>query len=169
MPNVSASNLKALARLSSNLIEIDKRKKAAEADYKDARKRVFALVDGIAGPESKFTVEVAETGRRIGRTIRSAKPRLDAEALQQVLPPDVYAAVTHEVTTITTEIDYEALKKALDEERVSGSTLEKAIIVGDPVPVLLHNKIGSAEDKRFQEAEATPTKERSPAEELLEF
>jgi len=160
---MNEDDLRTLASLSAQLLDIKKQKEDAEKAYQEVRKSVFAISDRIGGEESKVAVEVLATGRRIGRSMVYGSPHCDLDILLDVVGKEVFDRVT--TTTVTRIVDFEALAKALKDEVVTESMLRKALVAGKVQQRLLHSKIGSAEDKRQQEGAVT----KSLLEGLVEF
>lgn len=160
---MDADDLRTLASLSAQLLDIKKQKEDAEKAYQEVRKSVFAIADRIGGEESKVAVEVLATGRRIGRSMVYGSPSADIDKLRELVDKITFKRIT--VRTVTYSLDFEGLAQALKDENLTTSTLKKALIPGRVSERLLHSKIGSAEDKREQEG--APSK--STLEGLVEF
>jgi len=163
---ITSATLAKLARFSKALVGIQRRKKDAESEYQAIRLEVFAQVNRLAGEGSKLSVELEETGYRIGRTLQHGSPSLDADKLREVIGDDLFERVTTQIVTYS--IDYAALRDAIKAEEVTHSQIEKAIVPGRTTERLIHSKIGSAQDKREQESEQAPPV-KSDVEGLLEF
>lgn len=159
---ITTEEMAALTGLSVILIDIKRRQDEADKQYSEARKQLFAIIDRLAGPDSKLTVEVPTTGRRIGRTLVYGSPSMDADALRAEIGDEKFEKVT--TKTVTFAIDYAAMREAILAEEVTRSQIEKAVIPGRVTQRFLHTKIGSREDQ-----DTETSRPKTEVEGLLEF
>jgi len=149
----------ALEELSTKLLAAEKAKADAEKEREELRQAFFELATAMVGADTRYSYDVKATGRRLQRIVAFGSPTVHYDRLELVLPSEVFHRVvkTQEVVTTTYELQYEALRDAVNNEEVTREQLEACIDSGKVSFRLLHTKIKAGEPEPETEPETKPT------------
>lgn len=156
---MSDGTIVALEEISRDLVQAEKDKKEAEARREDLRKKFFDLATAFVGPDSRYSYDVAATGRRLQRSVAFGSPAVNYDLLRELLGPELFERVVKAVVVTTYEIDYQAFLEAVNREEITKAQIDKAVTPGRVTCRLLHSKIKTGETSPEEEEKPDPLNE----------
>jgi hypothetical protein len=139
----------AFEELSQKLVAAEKARESAETEREDLRKAFFALATELVGADTRYSYDVKATGRRLQRVVVFGSPIVHYDRLETILAPEVFTRVVKKqeitTTTVTYELDYEALRDAINKEEITRAQLEACVDAGRVSCRLMHTRIKKGE------------------------
>jgi len=146
---IAADVIVAFEELSQKLLVAEKARESAETEREDLRKAFFALATELVGADTRYSYDVKATGRRLQRVVVFGAPTVHYDRLETVLAPEVFTRVVKKqeitTTTVTYELDYEAMREAINKEEITRAQLEACVDAGRVTCRLMHTRIKKGE------------------------